>query len=74
MAARYENARYETRKIHPTALQKRLDPSSAEKPWVVWDRETGQWNGKRFRTQSGADRATGDRNRHDRQQKQAERE
>jgi hypothetical protein len=48
--------RYEVRKVHATALQKRLYPEAAARPFIVWDTDTGRPVGlpDRYLSRSGA--------------------
>ncbi|QFG07817.1 hypothetical protein SEA_ARACELI_3 [Streptomyces phage Araceli] len=48
--------RYEVRKVHATALQKRLYPEAARRPFIVWDNELGRPVGlpDRYLSRSGA--------------------
>jgi hypothetical protein len=51
-----DNPRYEVRKSHLTAMQKRLYPEQARRPFIVWDNETGRPVGlpDRYLSRSGA--------------------
>jgi hypothetical protein len=48
--------RYTVRKHHMTALQRRLYPEAARRPWVIWDSDLGRPVGlpDRYLSRSGA--------------------
>ena len=48
--------RYTVRKLHATAMQKRLYPEAARRPFIVWDSEKGRPLGlpDRYMSRSGA--------------------
>lgn len=48
------NRRFEARKVHATAIEKRFRPDYVEKPFVVWDTWDGRPVGRRYRTLTGA--------------------
>jgi len=50
------NPRYEVRKSHLTAMQKRLYPEAAGRPFIVWDNERDRPVGlpDRYISRSGA--------------------
>jgi len=51
-----EGDRYEVRKTHATALQKRLYPDARRRPFIVWDTEQDRPVGlpDRYMSRSGA--------------------
>jgi hypothetical protein len=61
--------RYEAVKVHMTAMQKRIHPGRAYRPWVVRDNATGRLVGlpDRYLSRSGAQaRADREQQREDR--------
>lgn len=48
--------RYTVRKVHATAMQKRLYPEAGRRPFIVWDSELGRPLGlpDRYMSRSGA--------------------
>lgn len=48
--------RYTVRKVHMTAMQKRLYPEAKDKPFVIWDSDVARPVGlpDRYRNRSGA--------------------